>query len=432
MPSAKGLNVTESAALLQMTARREGASYSQSIETNPLCLPGVAFAFRSGNEDGFVHRFFALYRDLVARELCGSARCLFAFAGRLGDDPVYPPHWAEEVQENLYDNSLENRERIKNFVMANRIAVIVFQGANFGEIDISYFRRLGVNTITTEDHSFDTEMRQSSVIAAAKYLFRRLLKWQVHDLHIVNSQGQYDFHSHIAQLPPERLRIVRYGIDTDYYVPGNRRTACTQLGLDPEVLWIMAAAQARPEKRVDKLIKVVRQVKDARPDAHVGFFFVGGGFDDDRLLTEWQELAERLLAPGEYRFFGKQRDMRLFYHAASIFVHAAFKESFGLVLAEAMASGLPVIATRAHGPADIIDDGKTGRLVERDDWAALVEAVISYVEKPDLMIMHGEMGRRRCLERFTCGRQASDFANLIRPFLDSPKHKTPTEYRRST
>src|SRR5436190_23911254 len=122
MPSAKGLNVTESAALLQMTARREGASYSQSIETNPLCLPGVAFAFRFGNEDGFVHRFFALYRDLVARELCGSARCLFAFAGRLGDDPVYPPHWAEEVQENLYDNSLENRERIKNFVMANRIA----------------------------------------------------------------------------------------------------------------------------------------------------------------------------------------------------------------------------------------------------------------------------------------------------------------------
>src|SRR5436190_23579979 len=122
MRSAKVLNVIELPPLLEMTVRRERVSYSHPTEANRPYLPGVAFAFRFGNEDGFVHRFFALYRDLVARELCGSARCLFAFAGRLGDDPVYPPHWAEEVQENLYDNSLENRERIKNFVMANRIA----------------------------------------------------------------------------------------------------------------------------------------------------------------------------------------------------------------------------------------------------------------------------------------------------------------------
>src|SRR5205085_2812441 len=113
-------------------------------------LPGVASAFRFGNEDGFVHRFFAAYRDLVARELWVNARSFFAFAGPVGDNPVYPPHWAEEVQENLYDNSPGNRKRIIRFVRTNHIAVIVFQGANLGEIDLGYLRRLGVRTITTE------------------------------------------------------------------------------------------------------------------------------------------------------------------------------------------------------------------------------------------------------------------------------------------
>jgi len=65
--------------------------------------------------------------------------------------------------------------------------------------------------------------------------------------------------------------------------------------------------------------------------------------------------------------------MRPFYRAASIFIQGALKESFGLVRAEAMASRLPVIATRAHGPAEIVDDGSTGYLIliGRDDWGGI-------------------------------------------------------------
>ena len=71
------------------------------------------------------------------------------------------------------------------------------------------------------------------------------------------------------------------------------------------------------------------------------------------MLAQWKELARNLLPATDYRFFGKQSDLRPFYHAASLFIHGAIRESFGLVLAEAMASGLPVIATRPHGPAEI-------------------------------------------------------------------------------
>lgn len=135
------------------------------------------------------------------------------------------------------------------------------------------------------------------------------------------------------------------------------------------------------------------------------------------MLDQWKELARSLLSAADCRFFGKQTDLRIFYQAASIFIHGAHKESFGLVLAEAMASGLPVVATQAHGPAGIIQGGNTGYLIERDDWDGFVSSILSYVDNPALRESHGDAGRRRCLERYTCDREATELADLVRPFL---------------
>lgn len=377
-----------------------------------MTIPGVAFAFRFGNEDGFVQQFFAKQRDLVARELGGAARCLLVFK-ELGNNPVYSPRWAVEAQTDLYDFSLENREHIKRFVRENQIVVIMFQG-NDPTIDLKFLRRLGVRTVSTEDHSFN-EQRQSFARAAAKFVLRSVLKQNVHDIHIANTRGQYDFLRKYARLPRRRLRTVPYGIDPEFYYPADHKAACSELGLDPDTVWIMAASQSRPEKRVDLLINAVRRVKEARPLTPIGFFYVGDGL----MLTQWKALAQSLPSAADYRFFGKQTDMRPFYHAASVFIHGAARESFGLVLAEAMASGLPVISTRAHGPTEIIRDGRSGYLIERDDWDAFVTAMLSYIDCPELSERHGTIGRQICLEYYTSDREASELANLIRPLLGS-------------
>jgi len=381
-------------------------------EPRIMITPSVAFALRFGNEDGFVQQFFAKQRDLVARELRGAARCLLVFK-KLGNKPVYSPRWAAEAQTDFYDFSSENKERIKGFLQANRIAVVIFQSANLGEIDLKFLHSLGVRTISTEDNSFDDTQTQSFILAAAKFVLRKILKLKIHDLHIANTRGQYDFLRTYVYLPTQRLRIVPYGIDTEYYSPSDRRAACSQLGLDAETIWIMAASQSRPEKRVDLLINAVKRVKEARPLTRIGFFYVGDGW----MLAQWKELAQSLLSAADCRFFGKQTDLRSFYQAASIFIHGAYKESFGLVLAEAMASGLPVVATKAHGPVEIIQDGTTGYLIERDDWDGFVSAILCYIDQPPLREGHGDAGRRRCVERYSCDREATELANLIRPFL---------------
>ena len=390
---------------------------AKGSERHDPSLPGIVFASAFSNDDSFALVFFAKQRDLVARALRGAARCVLGFT-QLGKNPSYRPRWAEEVQIDFYDYSSENKERMRRFIYQNHIALVVFQGAKIGAIDVKFLHKLGVRTINTEDYSHDHLRTQPFPVAAAKFLLRSVLRLQIHDLHIANSQGQYNFLRYFSYFPRQHLRTIPYGIDTEYDSPGDRAAACAQLGLDPGTIWIMAAAQSRPEKRVDLLINAVKRVKEARqPGTRIGFFYVGDGW----MLAQWKELAQSLLPAADCRFFGKQSDLRPFYHAASIFIHGALRESFGLVLAEAMASGLPVVATRAHGPAEIIHDGNTGYLIERDDWEAFVSAILSYIDHPELRRNHGDMGRRRCLERYTSDREASELAGLIRPFLDKPQ-----------
>jgi glycosyltransferase involved in cell wall biosynthesis len=379
-------------------------------------LPGVIFASAYSNDGSFALGFFAKRHDLVAHELRDAARFLLGFK-ELRSGQGYRPRWAAEVEIDFYDYSSDNRERIRQFISRNHIVLVILTNAGIGTPEIKFLQKLGVKTVNVHADGFDHAQTQPLHIAGAKFLLRSVLRRQIHDLHITHSHGQYKFLRRFAHIPRQHLRTIPHGIDTEYYHPGDRTAACAQLGLDPETVWIMAAAQARPEKRIDRVIDAVRRVKQARPHARIGFFYVGSGM----LLAQWEEVARSVLPAKDYRFFGKQSDMRPFYHAASILVHGSFRESFGLVLVEAMASGLPVVATYAHGPAEIIDSGETGFLVARDDWDAFVDAILFYIDHPELRLRHGDIGRRRCLERFTCDREASELAALIRPFLRRSK-----------
>ena len=385
---------------------------SEVSRTRDQFRPCVVFALRFGNDDGVVQRFFAQHRDLAAGELQGQARFLLAFK-TLGEKSAYPPRWSEEVQLDFYDPSEANRQRIARFVTENRVRLVVFQGASPDEIDTPFFRRLGVKTANTEDSSFDRALVQPIAVQLAKLFLRRILQRNLHDIYIANSSGQADFLLNFVKLPRSRVKLVRYGIDTDLYSPGDRTAACRQLGLDPKISWIMAAAQSRPEKRVDCLLHAVRRVRDARPEMPIGFFYVGGG----EKLKEWQDLARTLLPEHACRFFGKQIEMQVFYRAASLFIHGSVRESFGLVLTEAMASGLPVVATTADGPAEIIEHGRTGFLVGQHDWDAFVDAILRYVESLDLRHAHGESARRRCVANFSNSRAAIELAECLRPLI---------------
>ena len=374
--------------------------------------PGILFAMRYDNAAGYVWKTIRQQYELAAKHLAVHADCHIAYAALTtpenGEGPLHP------IELDLYTFTVDNRQRIADQVVALNIGAIVYMSALPTAIDLEFIKRLGVKTINTEHDSFDQRARQPIAKKLAKFVLRRLLKRQLHTLHVANCASQAYWLCDFAQIPKKRMRIVMNGVDSQRYLPGDREAACRALGLDPNRVWVMAASQARPEKRVDEIIHTANAIRQAHPALAVGFIYVGGG----EHLTSWRLLAAELGLPENvFRFMDRQEDLVPYYQAASLFVHAAERESFGLVLVEAMLCGCPVVATRSAGPVEIIDDGATGKVIDRDDFSAFGEAIVAYVADPAMCEQHGLAARARALDRYCIYKNTRQLSDLIKETL---------------
>lgn len=120
-------------------------------------------------------------------------------------------------------------------------------------------------------------------------------------------------------------------------------------------------------------------------------------------LPQYQRLAEQLGVAQQVRFLGfvEHQDMPNHYQQADLFVLPSRRESFGLVLAEAMACGLPVVATNVGAIPEVVQDGVTGVLVPPDDAQALADAMVSLLSDRPRMQAMAAAGAQRVRERFT-------------------------------
>jgi glycosyltransferase involved in cell wall biosynthesis len=109
-------------------------------------------------------------------------------------------------------------------------------------------------------------------------------------------------------------------------------------------------------------------------------------------------------------------------NAADALVLPSVAEAFGLVLVEAMACGLPVIACRAHGPAAIVADGRTGWLVPPDDEGALADVLVTAASNPEERRVYGSRARTES-RRYAWPEIARRFAALYEELLVSPQER---------
>jgi glycosyltransferase involved in cell wall biosynthesis len=99
--------------------------------------------------------------------------------------------------------------------------------------------------------------------------------------------------------------------------------------------------------------------------------------------------------------------------ACDIFVHTARVEGFGYAVAEAMAAGLPVVATRCSSIPEIVEDSKTGILVDPEDHAALVGAIETYVANPARRRRDGDAGRARVHAEFDLDKRLQELEEVF-------------------
>ena len=170
-------------------------------------------------------------------------------------------------------------------------------------------------------------------------------------------------------------------------------------------------ARLQPEKGVATFLEAASRIAPRAPG--VRFVVVGDG----PLRGELSELAAGLGLEGRVRFLGFRPDAREIIRRLDVLVVPSFTEGAPLVVLEAMASGVPVVASAVGGIPDQIRHGREGLLVPTGDPVALGEALLSLLDNPGLARRMGEAGRERASSAFGHDRMVRRIESVYRPVL---------------
>ena len=187
-------------------------------------------------------------------------------------------------------------------------------------------------------------------------------------------------------------RVIPHGVDLSVFKPASSSEARRQLRIPEDAFVVMFAAQSlrsNPYKDYATIRRAVEIVAATRPIW---------------LLAVGQPGAEEKLGCAVLRhvpFIESPQEIALCYQSADVYLHAAHNESFGIVIAEALASGLPVVATAIDGIAEVFSDGEHGFHVAHADADAMAAAVLRLMHDPTLRTSLGARAAqhaRRCYD----------------------------------
>jgi glycosyltransferase involved in cell wall biosynthesis len=214
-----------------------------------------------------------------------------------------------------------------------------------------------------------------------------------------------------AGLPADRIEELPNGVDVARFRPavGDERSALRQqLGLPIDRPLILFVGVMSPDKQPQVLLDAWEEAERRRPLQSTVVFV---GATDPRLFELKDGLAEQLKqrlvdlgAVDQVRFVPPTPSIELYYRAADVVVMPSIREGLPNVVLEAMASGLPVIASRLPGSTDtMIDDGVNGRLVEPGDRSGFASAIVDVLSDGAAAARMGAAARRTVEERYRIG-----------------------------
>lgn len=265
-----------------------------------------------------------------------------------------------------------------------------------------YGRLLGVPVVATV-HTFAEAQstRDQRRLPVMWWSLRR-----AHRLVIAPSAAGKSYFSDVGRIPMGKILVMHNGVDLDEFRQSSGAETRGDLGFGREDLMLTAVAVLRREKGLADLIAAVPQILEGVPSARV--LIVGDGDDRRRL----ENLAYESGNGDRITFTGRRTDVDELLAASDVFIHPTHEDVLPTVIAEAMATGLPVVASRVGGIDEMVADGVTGVLYPAGDIDALGEAVLRVVSDEELRSSMAVAARKRAERLFDLGNQVRQLESL--------------------
>ena len=214
--------------------------------------------------------------------------------------------------------------------------------------------------------------------------------------------------------PRHGIHTIPLGLELDGLVdaPRSRPGALRRrLGLADNVKLIGSVGRLAPVKDLQTLLSAVQRTVDLNDDVHVAL--IGDGPERSRL----ESLRDELGLASRVHFTGFLSELETVYPDLDCVVNSSINEGTPVALIEAMAAGVPVVATAVGGTPDLLRDGALGTLVPPGDTSALANALLEALEDHDASLARADEARIAVVEKYCSERLIHDTETLYRELL---------------
>jgi sugar transferase (PEP-CTERM/EpsH1 system associated) len=226
------------------------------------------------------------------------------------------------------------------------------------------------------------------------------------------SQDLDDYLARAVGVPAHRRSLVANGVDTDEFSPAVHTPAPEGCPFVPGQHWLLGTVgRLQTVKNQPFLAQAFVRLVAMHPQAAqlARLILVGEGplrAEVERILNE-AGLQHLAWLPGA------RHDVAAILRCLDCFVLPSLTEGTSCTLQEAMATGLPTVATAVGGTPDLLEDGHTGQLVQPGDVDAMAQALWAYMFDPQLVKAHGGLARQHALQRFALAGMISRYDDLF-------------------
>jgi glycosyltransferase involved in cell wall biosynthesis len=225
-----------------------------------------------------------------------------------------------------------------------------------------------------------------------------------------------DLRDYIEQrklFPAAIVKVIYNGINENKYQVADSRRLRHILKLSNDTLLIGCLGNVRPAKNYELLLDVVAELKSS---FSFPFHVVVAGHQKAELMQKLDSKIDHLNLQRWVSFVGFQNDTAEYLRQLDLFLLTSSTEGFSIATIEAMASGLPVVATKCGGPEEIIEHHQTGLLAENGSQDDIVSKLQEILNQPVFMRELAMAGKNHAINRFSAKSMYQTYAEIYQQF----------------